>query len=84
MLYSKYFVTLQAENHFIMKKIILSKRFLHGVLLTLAFCLLPVLPALAQGDIVDRLDKALGVTLPNEYKSKVKEFVKTNKVISVQ
>ena len=64
-----------------MKKIILSKRFLHGVLLTLAFYMLPVLPALAQGDIVDRLDKALGVTLPSEYKNKVKEFVKTNKVL---
>lgn len=64
-----------------MKKIIPSKRFLHGVLLTLALCLLPVLPSLAQGDIVDRLDKALGVTLPSEYKSKVKEFVKTNKVL---
>ena len=58
-----------------MKKTILSKCFLHSVLLTLAFCLFPALPALAQEDIVDRLDKALGVTLPSEYKSKVKEFV---------
>lgn len=58
-----------------MKKTILSKCFLHSVLLTLAFCLFPVLPACAQEDIVDRLDKALGVTLPSEYRSKVKEFV---------
>ncbi len=63
-----------------MKKIILSKC-LHGVLLTLAFCLFPVLPAFAQEDIVDRLDKALGVTLPSEYKSKVKAFVQGSKVL---
>ena len=63
-----------------MKKIILSKC-LHGVLLTLAFCLFPVLPAFAQEDIVNRLDKALGVTLPSEYKSKVKAFVQGSKVL---
>ena len=63
-----------------MKKAILSKRFLHGVLLTLAFCLFPVLPAFAQGDIVDRLDKALGVTLPSEYKSKLKTFVQSSRI----
>ena len=64
-----------------MKKIILSKCFLHVVLLTLAFCLFPVLPAFAQEDIVNRLDKALGVTLPSEYKSKVKAFVQGSKVL---
>ena len=64
-----------------MKRIILSKCFLHGVLLTLAFCLFPVLPAFAQEDIVDRLDKALGVTLPSEYKGKVKAFVQGSKVL---
>ena len=64
-----------------MKKIILSKCFLHVVLLTLAFCLFPVLPAFAQEDIVDRLDKALGVTLPSEYKGKVKAFVQGSKVL---
>ena len=63
-----------------MKKTILSKRFLHSVLLTLAFCLFPVLPACAQEDIVDRLDKALGVTLPSEYKSKLKTFVQSSLV----
>jgi len=62
-----------------MKKTILSKRFLHSVLLTLAFCL-PVLPAFAQEDIVDRLDKALGVTLPSEYQSKLKSFVQSSQV----
>ena len=62
-----------------MKKTILSKRFLHSVLLTLAFCL-PVLPAFAQEDIVDRLDKALGVTLPSEYQSKLKTFVQSSLV----
>ena len=62
-----------------MKKTILSKRFLHCVLLTLAFCL-PVLPAFAQEDIVDRLDKALGVTLPSEYQSKLKTFVQSSLV----
>ena len=64
-----------------MKKIILSKCFLHVVLLTLAFCLFPVLPAFTQEDIVNRLDKALGVTLPSEYKSKVKAFVQGSKVL---
>ena len=63
-----------------MKKTILSKRFLHSVLLTLAFCLFPVLPAFAQEDIVDRLDKALGVTLPSEYQSKLKTFVQSSLV----
>lgn len=63
-----------------MKKTILSKCSLHGVLLTLAFCLFPVLPACAQEDIVDRLDKALGVTLPSEYKSKLKTFVQSSLV----
>lgn len=64
-----------------MKKTILSKCFLHSVLLTLAFCLFPVLPACAQEDIVDRLDKALGVTLPSEYRSKVKEFVANDTIM---
>ncbi|MBR6128139.1 MAG: hypothetical protein IKQ07_00735, partial [Bacteroidaceae bacterium] len=64
-----------------MKKTILSKCFLHGVLLTLAFCLFPVMPACAQEDIVDRLDKALGVTLPSEYRSKVKEFVANDTIM---
>ena len=64
-----------------MKKIILSKCFLHVVLLTLAFCLFPVLPAFAQEDIVNRLDKALGVTLPSEYKAPVKAYVQGSKVL---
>ena len=63
-----------------MKKTILSKCSLHSVLLTLAFCLFPVMPACAQEDIVDRLDKALGVTLPSEYKSKLKTFVQSSLV----
>ena len=32
-------------------------------------------------DIVDRLDKALGVTLPDGYRQKVKDFVHTNNVL---
>ena len=39
-------------------------------------------PLLAQTeDIVDRLDKALGVTLPDGYRQKVKDFVHTNNVL---
>ncbi len=63
-----------------MKKTILSKCSLHSVLLTLAFCLFRVMPAFAQEDIVDRLDKALGVTLPSEYQSKLKTFVHSSQV----
>ena len=32
-------------------------------------------------DIVDRLDAALGMSLPDDYKSKVKDLAKTNKVL---
>ena len=57
-------------------KYIASKSFL----LILAFGILPVLPSHAQEDIVDRLDKALGVALPGEYQSKLKAFVQSNRV----
>ena len=40
--------------------------------------------AQSQGDIVDRLDKALGVSLPGDYQQKVKTFVQTNTVLKDQ
>ena len=54
------------------------------LLMTAMFVMTPNLHLFAQntGDIVDRLDKALGITLPNEYKSKMKEFVRTNEKIN--
>ena len=47
---------------------------------TIAFALLTALSlqAQGQGDLVDRLDKALGVSLPTEYKKTVIVFVDTN------
>ena len=48
----------------------------------LAF-LFPLTPTkiLAQENIIDRLDKSLGVKLPAEYDAKVREFTKTNKIM---
>lgn len=52
-----------------------------NILLALALLVLAV-PLWAQTeDIVDRLDKALGVTLPDGYRQKVKDFVHTNNVM---
>ena len=52
-----------------------------NILLTLALLVLAV-PLWAQTeDIVDRLDKALGVTLPDGYRQKVKDFAATNTVM---
>ena len=52
-----------------------------NILLALALLVLAV-PLWAQTeDIVDRLDKALGVTLPDGYRQKVKDFVHTNNVL---
>jgi hypothetical protein len=48
-------------------------------LIVLLVALFPLF-ASAQ-DIVDRLDAALGVSLPDDYKSKVKDLAKTNKVL---
>lgn len=44
----------------------------------------PSVYAQNQSDIVDHLDKALGVTLPGDYRQKVKTFVQTNKVLKDQ
>lgn len=44
----------------------------------------PSVYAQNQSDIVDRLDKALGVTLPSDYQQKVKTFVQTNTVLKNQ
>ncbi|MBR4773180.1 MAG: hypothetical protein IK010_01970 [Bacteroidales bacterium] len=52
-----------------------------NILLALALLVLAV-PMWAQTeDIVDRLDKALGVTLPDGYRQKVKDFAATNTVM---
>ena len=48
-------------------------------LIVLLVALFPLF-ASAQ-DIVDRLDAALGMSLPDDYKSKVKDLAKTNKVL---
>ena len=44
----------------------------------------PSVYAQNQSDIVDHLDKALGVSLPGDYQQKVKTFVQTNKVLNDQ
>ena len=51
--------------------------------MALAVCFGSLPPALAQNtkDIVDRLEAALGVTLPSPYRAKFKEFVATNKIM---
>ena len=51
-------------------------------MLLLMLCFTAALPAFGQstGDIVDRLDKALGVTLPSEYPSKLKAFVQSSRI----
>lgn len=48
-----------------------------SAVLTLLF-FLPPTQTLAQENIIDRLDKSLGVKLPAEYDAKVREFTKTN------
>ena len=42
------------------------------------------LQATAQENIVDRLNKTLGVLLPAEYEAIVREFVNTNKTLKKQ
>lgn len=51
-----------------------------SAVLTLLF-FLPPTQTLAQENIIDRLDKSLGVKLPAEYDAKVREFTKTNKIM---
>ena len=59
------------------------KQHLLGILLAVAVCFGANLPAQAQNtkDIVDRLETALGVSLPSPYRAKFKEFVATNKIM---
>ena len=40
--------------------------------------LIPSVSAQSQKDIIDRLDVSLGVSLPNEYQAKFRDFAKTN------
>ena len=51
---------------------------------TIAFALLAVLSlqAQGQGDLVDRLDKALGVSLPTEYKTMVRNNTKVQEIMN--
>ena len=51
-----------------------------AAVLTFLFTLQPT-HLLAQENIVDRLNKALNLKLPDEYDAKVKEFAETNKIM---
>lgn len=53
-------------------------------ILFVCLCAIPSVYAQSQGDIVDKLDKALGVSLPGDYQQKVKTFVQTNTVLKDQ
>ena len=54
------------------------------LILFVCLCAFPSVYAQNQSDIVDRLNKALGVTLPGDYQQKVKTFVQTNTVLKDQ
>ena len=60
------------------------KQHLLGILLTVAACFGAYHPTLAQNtkDIVDRLNTSLGVSLPSQYQTTVKNFVKNSKILS--
>lgn len=53
-------------------------------ILFVCLCAFPSVYAQNQSDIVDRLNKALGVTLPSDYQQQVKTFVQTNTVLKNQ
>ena len=55
-----------------------------GILLAVAVCFGANLPAQAQNtkDIVDRLNTSLGVSLPSQYQTTVKNFVGNNRVLA--
>ena len=53
-------------------------------ILFVCLCAIPSVYAQSQGDIVDKLDKALGVSLPGDYQQQVKTFVQTNTVLKNQ
>ena len=59
------------------------KQKLLGLLLafTACFITLPTTHAQNTKDIIDRLETALGVSLPSPYRTKFKEFVATNKIM---
>lgn len=46
-----------------------------------ALCSLPTAQAQSQENLVDRVSKAVGVTLPDGYQGKVKEYVNSSKVL---
>lgn len=60
------------------------KQHLLGILLAVAACFGVHHPTLAQNtkDIVDRLNTSLGVSLPSQYQTTVKNFVKNSKILS--
>jgi hypothetical protein len=62
------------------------KQHLLGILLAVAACFGAYHPTLAQNtkDIVDRLNTSLGVSLPSQYQTTVKNFVKNSKILSDQ
>ena len=60
------------------------KQHLLGILLAVAACFGVHYPTLAQNtnDIVDRLNTSLSVSLPSQYQTTVKNFVKNSKILS--
>ena len=60
------------------------KQHLLGILLAFAACFGVHHPTLAQNtkDIVDRLNTSLGVSLPSQYQTTVKNFVGNNRVLA--
>jgi hypothetical protein len=60
------------------------KQHLLGILLAVAVCFGANLPAQAQNtkDIVDRLNTSLGISLPSQYQTTVKNFVKNSQILS--
>lgn len=60
------------------------KQHLLGILFAVAVCFGANLPAQAQNtkDIVDRLNTSLGISLPSQYQTTVKNFVGNNRVLA--
>jgi len=60
------------------------KQHLLGILLAVVACFGAYHPTLAQNtkDIVDRLNTSLGVSLPSQYQTTVKNFLKNSKILS--
>ena len=73
-------------NHHHLKCNIMKKNksyLLLAAVLTFLFTLPPT-HILAQENIIDRLDKSLGVKLPAEYEAKVRDLLKNNNVFKVK